>query len=1137
MLALAPHVSGRVADVHEATPPAFSNVQIVTFMKLATDFLDPRAKLVDAVADWLVARRLRDDPSGAKSLTHVCVVAPTAQSGRNLRLALARRFSGGGILPPLVVQPMRLVAPKDNSLREATDAEVAAMFLVFARSRPARRAENGRVVELLEWNHLFRPESFSDPDALFSFLSQLSDIWNVLGAGGLLMRDVPSNERARKILEEAVGDEAERWRELAELETAFFEILHANGLRHRAESLNLAKSAAAPPPAGVDEIVLPALSDPVPVLHDVLSGSGYADTNVTVLLHCEECDRDKFDKWGRPRVECWTGVARPALQGLSRSDIVRVASDSQLADRLAADFPEAGSAAEAPALGLCDENLFPELSGAFSRRGNELHDPARFRLSASSLGRLAGFLVEVYECGVAPWPWSLFSALFREYDVLRRLTSGNGGPARDGDAGSTAALPSRAAALTGLDAYRNAAFPVVFPQNGNLSMSCFDPADPRQKVDLEHAQQFARLAAELAKMLREARRRARGVASFLRLALADIYRGVRLGGHAGADVDGGAGESPETMRRRMREESEFAAAIASLNGVLESFESTTIRDSGLDDPLLTALLRKGLSEAVYSLEPDSGDVLTTEGWLELPWSGRGKVALAGFNEGSVPETVAGHVFLPESLRAALGLPSNDSRLARDVFLLSELISSRDPGDVRAYFSRTGADGDIHRPSRLLFLVEDDKLPDRVGDLFGSLPAETVRPRRRVAEKWRPRLPREIPPLPGDDATTPGGRLSASSIGDWLECPFAYFLKDALKMERVEEKSELAANDFGTLVHAALERYARRQLERTGMGEEQLSNHDDIRDELMDIFRGVRESFGRSPSLNLRLQLASAETRILAFAEIQAFWRSEAGGAWQVAATPEYKFRARAFAGEGDPLLEDVWIKGMVDRIDYSEAAGGYRLIDYKTWDSKSKAKDHVLSKGADEAEHARILGLPLLPRVQANAAERRILSVQLPLYARALEKALPENCDTTPTPPPTPFAGHIADCCYVILGKTAADTGVFGSIFQHPKELEAQSRNKFAICDDSNFNKSLETARIAARRIRQGIFWPPGPGTALRYGLGDIFLDSPARDLACSDWVREQERRLGAAVPKVSPEAQANCAPEEKDSEKQESAQ
>ena len=84
---------------------------------------------IDTVVD-LLAGKVKADPSGAKSLAHLLVVVPTAQSGRNLRLALARRFPNG-LVPPKVALPMQLVASADESLPEATDAEVAALFLKF----------------------------------------------------------------------------------------------------------------------------------------------------------------------------------------------------------------------------------------------------------------------------------------------------------------------------------------------------------------------------------------------------------------------------------------------------------------------------------------------------------------------------------------------------------------------------------------------------------------------------------------------------------------------------------------------------------------------------------------------------------------------------------------------------------------------------------------------------------------------------------------------------------------------------------------------------------------------------------------------------------------------------------------------
>ena len=114
-------------------------------IKTKIDFLKPEGKLVDEVVDWLCGvggkrdggawtGRVRSTPEGAISLEHVMVVVPTAQSGRNLRFALARKAADmgwGGIIPPRIVMPNTLLMPSD--VMTATEAEeLAAMATVLA---------------------------------------------------------------------------------------------------------------------------------------------------------------------------------------------------------------------------------------------------------------------------------------------------------------------------------------------------------------------------------------------------------------------------------------------------------------------------------------------------------------------------------------------------------------------------------------------------------------------------------------------------------------------------------------------------------------------------------------------------------------------------------------------------------------------------------------------------------------------------------------------------------------------------------------------------------------------------------------------------------------------------------------------
>lgn len=1057
-------------------------------MHAETDFLDPARKLVDEVVDWLLGRPAAADAEafagcvsedgGVLSLAHVCVVVPTAQSGRNLRFALAKkvaeRFPGRGLVPPNVVLPMQLAVPADDTLREAGGAEVGAAFLAFLRDRSGSGES-----PCVRWNRLFRKETIEDGDAAFSLLDQFSDIWKILGGGGLLMRDVARSGAARECFEKAElkggGGEAERWEQLADFESGFFRFLRDRGLRHPAERIRLARNDPKPPDPAVRRIVLPALADPVPVLCEILRRIDPPD-GIDVLLHCKPADGGKFDEWGRPRVDRWTGDARPALDRLGDDCLFCAATDAALAARVAEDFPHAADDAEPPALGLCDEGLFDALAGALSDRDFELHDPEKHRLAASSLGRIALRLVSLRDRGGGPYPWDAFAALLREDDVLSFLT--RGGDAR-----------RRRDVLAGMDLFRNANFPAEVPPGGFSGPGrAGRGGDPETDVEWAAADAFAAVSRTLAGHLERALDETDDAASFVRAALAGFYGRRPLG------ADG--------------EDREFEAALESLNAVLREFSDGAVRSFGLPDSAVSALLRKRLSDAVHSLEPDSDRALTTDGWLELQWSPKDRIVLAGFREGAVPESVEGHVFLPDSLRAALGLATNAQRLARDAFLLSGLLESRRRGDVHAFFSRANDVGEIHRPSRLLFFVGDaagsgeTPLARRVGLLFGEISGGVSGHPRRVAANWRPRLGSGDPsPLPGETEVPPRPRLSASLLDRWLACPFAYGLETALGMERTEEKDELAANDFGKVVHEVLQRHAEEQIGRTLSQTPQLADAPSIRDSLAKHFSEVRARYGRAPSLRVRLQFDSIWRRLEAFAPLQAGW---AAAGWRIAAA-EYEFTARPFAGRG---IADVAIRGFVDRIDFNERTGRFRVIDYKTWDDPGKAAAHVVAGGDAQLAHARTLGLPLADgrTKDGKPTPRRFLSVQLPLYARCLEGRHdhPEKPGREALPAGG-FAGRVGDLCYVVLGKGGA--AVFGSA-DPPGGFEAGKRGAFVLSERRE--AAEETARVAIERIRSGLFWPPGPDGAWKRDFGGLFVLSPEKDLAGTPWLAAQRTRLAA---------------------------
>ena len=973
-------------------------------------------KLVDEVVAWLCGPVAKSDsryegrvvktPEGAMSLDHIMVVVPTAQSGRSLRLALAKQFAKkeSAVIPPRIVQPARLVVPMDCTSRSASSTEIAAAFQQYVKNNRS---------SIIALSHIVREEEFEDLTARFALLDQLEDIWRILAGRGLLMRDVP--ELGKEILEGDIGDEKVRWDELSKLEEGFFAYLESLGLVYPTKLVRDAKTAAAIVPDEVTEIVLPALADPIRVLEDVLDKQIAAGKKVTVLVHANERDGGKFDKWGRPKTECWIGVNRPILSMLSDEDIVIAANSSSLARKLADDYPPADGSDALPSLALCDTDLFESVSGAFLARGYDVHSPERHMLAQSSLGCMIRNLITIYNAKTLPWKG--FVQFFRSDDVLSALGLAD---------------YERFRVLEGLDIAQNTYIPSEIPQDFHF------PEDERmRKFDKEKFDEFCAQGRVVEAALKRARLQ-KSLSGFLREMLKWVFAKRRFSHGAN--------------------EKEFQAAADSARKLLSALDGELVSSLPIDEREMSALALRELGAACYSLEPDSPEAVKTEGWLELAWSSADRIALAGLHEGKVPDSIIGHPFLPDKLRKALGLVSNDDRLARDTWLLSELLDSHSANAVRAYVARTNDDGDICRPSRLLYLCSDGALSGRIKCLFGDVPDERSNATKMI--DWPLRLP---------DAVETPDHFSPSAIDAYVKCPFNYFLKYGLGMKPYKEKRELGADDFGTLAHAALEMYANIQIAE---GDNQLTCADDIRRLFAErIFPEIRKKYENAP-LNIELQLKALEGRISLFADVQASW-----------AMRGWRIRKAEFEIPKTLDVPDLGfrIHGFIDRVDEnitSDCSKRWCIIDYKTWDEKKKITGHVYTsrtnteKNGEHLEFARRMGYPLID------GRQRILSVQLPVYGKCL--AASEN------------DADFASLCfqYLILGKNADEVGF--------KEL-----------NDGQVAACLETAKKAVENIRANIFWPPGPGDEWKYDFNGLFVEDPVKDIGATHWAKAHQKEDG----------------------------
>lgn len=797
-------------------------------------------KPIDIAVDTLLAL-VRKDPSGAKSLAHVLAVVPTAQSGRRLRLRLAQTL--GAVVPPLVKTPRAMLLDEDDpTLAGRTDellafSEALSSHQITQLSTVGRGAGNEKITE----------------EERLNLAKQLSDMRTILSPKAMSFADVASN------LADDMPDEAERWRELAEIEKIYLGALERRGLKDRIFAMKEFKPS-------------------WPEIEEVL----------------------RFDD---PAVFVPDGAVHPSL-----SQITPCATAADEAARIAEIFASVKPDEALPALCVADPEMFPEISAALKAKGIDVHDPSDTRLVTSSLGHLVAQLVSLRRTS----SYSVFSAFIRGGDARRWIC-----------AGLKLSDEDMTAALVDLD-NRQAEF---LPEK-------IDDIAPKTKGTLRAIFEFVKV------QLRK---------KSLRGILAAIF--------AGRTLDGGDPASRE-----------FASAAEVVNRLIDEC------GDNLD------LFELRLDESTYSLEPDEGVDVLTDGWMELPFLDADELIVAGFREGCVPESTVGHPFLPDSLRHRLGLPDNAYKEARDRAILSIAVGMREQGAFRVFFHSIDSKGDVLKPSRLLFETDDDSdLVARVRAMYGNKAGTAEGSAADLPKAWKLRLP--TPPQVRELE-----RISPTRLDGYLRCPFTYYLRDVniLGDKRMDDRAEeLESWEYGNLAHEALEAFGTSDLrDSTDVGAMRV-----FLEERVDA--QLAERFGSAVPAIVSLQGESVKRRLANFAAIQAKRRTEG---WRIAAV-ERKLELQ---------YGHTRFHGKCDRIDINEASGEWCVIDYKTWDSPKNAQSFETKRDGT----------------------RVWKSFQLPLYCAMLDADSEEA-----------FASAKLDrisSCYCVLGKTADDvvfTAPFGGAY------------------------------------------------------------------------------------------------------------
>jgi ATP-dependent helicase/nuclease subunit B len=364
------------------------------------------------------------------------------------------------------------------------------------------------------------------------------------------------------------------------------------------------------------------------------------------------------------------------------------------------------------------------------------------------------------------------------------------------------------------------------------------------------------------------------------------------------------------LHRHVRDEQRLLAFASKLRDVATAYERVPAElDDACDAATAIQLVLDGI--AGEALPPDADDVaVELLGWLELHLDDAPVAVLTGMNEPFVPEAVNADAFLPNALRARLGIEDNDRRYARDAYQLTAMLHSR---RVFVVAGRRTLLGDPLRPSRLLLATSGATLARRVHAYLSD--TDAAAPPAAAAAGDGSRF--ALPPEPVISLAEVPTSLSVTEFGSVLANPYGWALERVVGGDVIDDaQRELDPMRFGTLAHRVLELFGRTPAAASADADVVAAALDACLDEY------VARSYGAVfPAV--RLQVEQLRQRLRAFAVHQA--RRVADG-WTTVAV-EY---GTAEGGVPLPVDPEFRVTGRIDRIDYHADTGAWAVFDYKT---------------------------------------------------------------------------------------------------------------------------------------------------------------------------------------------------------------
>lgn len=365
---------------------------------------------------------------------------------------------------------------------------------------------------------------------------------------------------------------------------------------------------------------------------------------------------------------------------------------------------------------------------------------------------------------------------------------------------------------------------------------------------------------------------------------------------------------------------EDQSAWQQTDALAETLAASRIEEEEIGGDAFLKRLEAQAKKTHVTIQTDA-DAIDVTGWLEVVLDDSPIIFLCDINEGILPKVKASDVFLPDKLRARLGMSCGEDIIRRDRYYLRLLLDK----DAKTYLfaCRQSVDGTYRTLSRLLCDESEDPV-DRakyVEEFYAKTQGGSA---KLYASLFLPKF--EAGSLPDPLIETIRASLSsisASNLNAFRECPFKFALWQIGVQSDSPIFREMAPNIYGTLAHHVMQKFAEAKMAGSLPSDEEKMNA--FFAETLQALCG--KFFGSALPPLANFQIMQLREKLALFAKEHLDWEKEG---WEIIMA-EQKFEKE---------IKGVRLTGKLDRLDRNTASqNSICVIDYKTGATAKSEKE------------------------------------------------------------------------------------------------------------------------------------------------------------------------------------------------------